>query len=199
MTAAPQPWYAHEYPDRPLVEGAFLCCCLLCAVPLERAGQEDAKRPIVFHTGWGVRSWQASYVASHRADGSFHDLLDLFDWAPGNWVRAITIGPRKGRGARGWEPEGPYPRPLDRWPVCRHCGPLSSATFATITEFGAKPRRRSAKARAADDASTLARAALIERVEAVSAEQREIERQARRDQWRPVVVPDHLPEEAEDW
>ena len=198
MTAAPQPWYAHEYPDRPLVEGAFLCCCLLCAVSLERAGQEDTKRPIVFHTGWGVRSWQAGYVASHRAEGGFHDLLDLFDWAPGNWVRAVTVGPRRGRGARGWEPEGPYPLPLDRWPVCRHCGPLSSATFATITEFGAKPRRRSAKARAADEASRLARAALTERVEAVSAEQREIERRARIEQWRPVVVPDRLPTDFED-
>ena len=184
------PWYAHEHPDRPIVQGVFLCCCLLCARSLERAEQEDTKRPIVFHTGWGRWSWQAGYVARHRADGSLHDMLGCisYDDAHGNWLKAVTVGHRQGRGARGWEREAddPYPRPLDRWPVCRHCGPLSTATFATIVDFGAKPRRRSAKARAADEASRLARAVLTERVEAVAAEQRDAGLHAYREQWRPM-------------
>jgi hypothetical protein len=198
MTPAPQPWYAHEFPDRPLTQGAFLCCCLLCAVSLERAGMEDAHRPIVFHTGWGTRVWQAQSVSWHRAEEDFHDMLRIFDRNQGNWVRAITVGPRRGRAARGYEPEGPYPRPLADWPVCRHCGPLSTATFATITEFGAKPRRPSAKARAAAEASRLARASLEERVETVAAIHRQVDVELRRSEWqesRPLVVPDHLPEE----
>jgi hypothetical protein len=90
---------------------------------------------------------------------------------------------------------------LESWPVCNHCGPLSTATFAQIVDFGAKPRRRTVKARAAEDASRLARASLVERVEAVAAGQRAAAIQAWRDQWRRplVVVPDRLPDEADDW
>ena len=198
-----QPWYAHEHPDRPLTQGAFLCCCLLCAVSLERCGQEDANRPIVFHTGWGTRSWNVQSVAWHRAEQALHDMAEYvyLGAGPGNWIKAVTVGPRRGRAARGYEPEGPYPRPLQDWPVCSHCGPLSSATFATIVDFGAKPRRRTAKRVAADEASRLARAALTERVEALVAEHRRASLRAWRSGFLPplAVVPDHLPEESEDW
>jgi hypothetical protein len=196
------PAYAHEHPDRPLVQGTFLCCCLLCAVALERAGQEDAHRPVVFHTGWGIRTWQAESVAWHRAEETLHDMLAVRDMgSPGNWVKAVTVGPRRGRAARGCEPDGLYPRPLEDWPVCRHCGPLSTATFAQLVDFGAKPRRRSAKARAADEFSQLARARLVQRVEAVAIEQREAAARAWRGLWRQplVVVPDFLPDDAEQW
>jgi hypothetical protein len=197
------PWYAHEHPDRPITQGTFLCCCLLCAVSLERAGQVDAHRPIVFHTGWGNRTWNAQSVAWHRAEQALHDMAEYvyLGAGTGNWIKAVTVGPRHGRGARGCEPEGPYPRPLEDWPVCAHCGPLSTATFATITEFGAKPKRRTAKAVAAEEASRLARAALTERVEAVVAERRV---QALREwygQFLPplVEVPDRLPDDADEW
>jgi hypothetical protein len=197
------PWYAHEHPNRPLVQGTFLCCCLLCAVSLERAGQEDAKRPIVFHTGWGTRSMPASWAAMHREDQCLHDMVEyVFCGAgPGNWVKAVTVGPRRGRAARGCEPEGPYPRPLEQWPVCSHCGPLSSATFAQLVDFGAKPKRRTAKAVAAEEASRSARTSLTERVEAVVAEQRRDAMRAWREGFRVplIVVPDRLPDDIEDW
>jgi hypothetical protein len=192
------PWYAHEFPDRPLAEGAFLCCCVPCAVSLERAGQDDAHRPIVFHTGWGTRTWYAGWTSMHRGDQGLHDMVEYLylGAGPGNWVKAVTVGARHGRGKRGWEPEGPYPRPLEEWPVCTHCGPLSTATFAQLVDFGAKPRRRTAKFVAAEEASRVARAELVSRVQEVSAMQREVGMNL----WRhPVVVPDFLPDEADDW
>lgn len=200
------PWYAHEHPDRPITQGTFLCCCLLCAVSLERAGMEDAHRPIVFHTGWGTRAMDARWAASHRAEQTLHEMVEYvyIGAGPGNWVKAITVGPRRGRAARGWEREpddDPYPRPLERWPVCAHCGPLSSATFANIVDFGARPKRRTAKAVAAEEASRLARASLTERVQAVVAHQREEAMGYWRGQFRRslIVVPDRLPDESEDW
>jgi hypothetical protein len=198
------PWYAHEHPDRPLAQGTFLCCCLLCAVSLERAGEEDANRPVVFHTGWGTRSMPARWAASHRTDQTLHEMVEYVycGAGPGNWVKAVTVGPRRGRAARGWErePDDPYPRPLERWPVCAHCGPLSTATFAQLVDFGAKPKRRTAKAVAAEEASRLARASLTERVEAVVAHQRYEALRAWHGQFRSlVVVPDRLPDEADDW
>lgn len=199
------PSYAHEHPDRPLVQGTFLCCCLLCAVSLERAGQEDAHRPIVFHTGWGTRAMEAEWAASHRAEQTLHDMVEYvyIGAGPGNWVKAITVGPRRGRAARGWERDAgnPYPRPLDRWPVCAHCGPLSTATFAQLVDVGAKPKRRTAKALAAAETSRLARASLTERVEAVVARRRSVAMQEWRDHFRRplVAVPDHLPDEADEW
>jgi hypothetical protein len=186
-----RPWFAHEYPDRPLVEGAVLCCCVLCAVSLERAGQEDARRPIVFHTAWGARAWGAQIVALHRGDTHLHDMLSILGPQPGNWVEHVTVGPRRGRGAKGWEPEGDYPRPLESWPVCSHCGPLSDATFATLTELGAPRRRRSARQRAADERSRLVRAALVERVEAINEQRRFTVERDWRAQWRILQpVPD---------
>ena len=198
MATDPHPWYAHEFPDRPLVEGAMLCCCLLCAVSLERAGQEDARRPVVFHTAWGRWWWGAQLVASHRAEVHLHDALMFTSVPPGNWVQAVTVGPRRGRAARGWEPDGPYPRPLESWPVCSHCGPLSDATFAQLSELGAKRRRRSAKQAAADEASRAARAALVARVEAIADAQRFTATRAMRAQWRILqAVPD--PPDDDDW
>ncbi|MDQ1374451.1 MAG: hypothetical protein QOJ09_1789 [Actinomycetota bacterium] len=205
MAADLHPWYAHEHPDRPLVQGTFLCCCLLCAVSLERAGEEDANRPIVFHTGWGTRTMSASWAASHRERQTLDQMTEyvFIGAGAGNWVKAITVGPRHGRGARGWErePDDPYPRPLERWPVCAHCGPLSTATFAQLVDFGAKPKRRTAKAVAAEKASRLARAALVERVEAVVAQQRiDAIRVWREGFVRPLVdVPDCLPDDTDDW
>lgn len=199
------PWYAHEHPDRPIIQGTFLCCCLLCAVSLERAGQEDAHRPIVFHTGWGTRAMQAGWAASHRAEQTLHEMVEYvyIGAGPGNWVKAITVGPRRGRAARGWErdPDNPYPRPLDRWPVCAHCGPLSTATFAQLVDFGAKPKRPTAKALAAAETSRLARAALTERVEVVVAGRRRAALQEWREGFRRplVIVPDRLPDEADGW
>ena len=186
MTTDSKPWYAHEYPDRPLVEGAALCCCLLCAVSLERAGQEDAKRPIVFETGWGRWTWGAQLVAEHRAESHLHDVLMFTSLPPGNWIKEVRVGHRRGRASRGWAPEGPYPRPLESWPVCTHCGPVSEATFADITELGARRRRRSAKQVAADEASRAAREQLLERVHAAMDHLRFTAIQAYRDQWRPV-------------
>jgi hypothetical protein len=198
MTTELRPWFAHEYPDRPLVEGAVLCCCLLCAVSLERAGQEDARRPIVFHTAWGTRAWGAQGVAWHRADVHLHDMPSITGPQPGNWIKAVTVGPRRGRAAKGFEPEGPYPRPLESWPVCSHCGPLSDASFANLTELGAPRRRRSAKRVAADNASRLARAALVEQVEAIAEQQRFTAERAVRAQWR-ILQPVSAYDDEDRW
>lgn len=196
----PKPWYAHEYPDRPLVDGAHLCCCLLCAVSLERAGHEDARRLILFRTGWGTLTWNAQSVAWHRADVHLHDVLTFFHGPAGNWIIDVIVGPRRGRASKGWESEQPYPRPLESWPVCTHCGPLSYATFADLAAVGRRRPRRSQKQVAADAASRAARAELVARVEAVMEEQRFVAAREVRAQWRPLrAVADRDDDCGDEW
>ena len=129
MKTPPEPWYAHEFPDRPLVEGAWLCCCLLCAVSLERCGVEDSHRPIVFHTDVTSFSCHAGYAAFHRTEEQLHEMLN-YRWELGRWITGVSVGPRRGRAKYAPDHEMPYPRPLDDWPVCIHCGPVSQLSLA---------------------------------------------------------------------
>ncbi|HZQ83584.1 MAG TPA: hypothetical protein VFA83_02040 [Acidimicrobiales bacterium] len=130
MRNPPEPWYAHEFPDRPLAEGAWLCCCLLCAASLERCGVEDPHRPIVFHTDTEPFVCDAGYAAYFRQEEQLHDMLRC-RWELGaSWITGMSVGHRRGRARYSPNPEAPYPRPLDDWPVCSHCGPVSNLSFS---------------------------------------------------------------------
>lgn len=129
MKNPPEPWYAHEFPDRPLVEGTWLCCCLLCAVSLERCGVEDSHRPILFHTDAGPFTCDAGYAAFHRTEEQLHDMV-RYRWDHGaTWITGVSVGPRRGRAKYAPDHQVPYPRPLGDWPVCAHCGPVSQKSF----------------------------------------------------------------------
>lgn len=200
MAIDPKPWYAHEYPDRPLVEGAFLYCCLLCAVSLERSAQKDAFRPILFHTGWGTWSWSASLVASQREDTNLHEMLGFTPTPAGNWVKAVRVGHRPGRARKNW-PRDHRPFPLERWPVCAHCGPLSDATFAELTPLGGpRGRRPSPKQLAADEGSRVARHELVIKVEAAMEQHKTVAANQQRDERRPLrALADATDEFDDEW
>ena len=194
MRNPPEPWYAHQFPDRPLAEGARLCCCLLCAVALERCGVEDAHRPIIFHTDTRPFQCHASYAAYHRREEQLHDML-RFRWElDATWITGVSVGYRHGRAAYDRNPEGPYPLPLDDWPVCVHCGPLSDATCGRPALLGERPRRLSQKARDAAEASRQARASLVADVQAMLERRHTRAEQHYVDQWRGLhLVHDNEP------
>ena len=141
MTKTQRPWYAHEYPGRPLTAGAHLCCCIPCAISLERDGHEDSRREVIIHTGLGPWPMQLGYLAWRREEGQFHDMFHYTSGARINWINDIEVGSRRGRPTkRDPNPELPFPRPLINWQICWHCGPLSTASFADITALGDKRR-----------------------------------------------------------
>ncbi len=160
-TTHQRPWYAHEYPDRPLTAGAHLCCCIPCAVAIERCGHEDSRREVSVHTGLGVMRCQAGYLAHRRGDGQFHDMFHYTSGARINWINDIEVGSRRGRPSRREpDPELPFPRPLINWQICWHCGPLSNASFGDVTPAGNK--RRPTRKELADYEQTRETRALLE-------------------------------------
>ena len=188
MKNPPEPWYAHEFPDRPLVEGAWLCCCLLCAVSLERCGVDDSHRPIVFHTDLRPFVCDAGYAAFHRTEEQLHDMLRYRWYTGAQWVTGVSVGHRHGRAKYAPDREKPCPLPLDEWPICIHCGPVSHVSFGRPALLGERSRRVSQKARAAAVASRLARATLLADVDAMLERKRNAEPQPVADRWNGLHV-----------
>ncbi|MBV9253667.1 MAG: hypothetical protein JO054_05515 [Actinobacteria bacterium] len=155
MRNSPDPWYAHEFPDRPLVEGAWLCCCLLCAASLERCGVEDSHRHIVFHTDAEPFVCDAGYAAFHRTEEQLHDML-RYQWDVGaTWITGVSVGARPGRAVYAPDPGVAYPRPHDEWPVCSHCGPVARESLARpglLAPATPPPERRNGLRLLSDDA-----------------------------------------------
>jgi hypothetical protein len=47
----PEPWVAHDEPERPLAYGAWLCDCEACALALQATALHEPRLPIVLKTG----------------------------------------------------------------------------------------------------------------------------------------------------
>src|SRR5947209_2053342 len=85
----PDMWVAHDWPERPLGYGAWLCCCRGCAMALAAQAERRPGMPIVIKSARDRFVVPAATVVGARWGGAFERLLRL----PDDWIREVFVGP----------------------------------------------------------------------------------------------------------
>ena len=79
-------WIAHDEPERPLNQYAFLCDCDRCALAVAASGLRDSTLRLIVRFGCTRVLLDPTEYLEHRADlpGGF---------APGDYVRDVSVAP----------------------------------------------------------------------------------------------------------
>jgi hypothetical protein len=85
----PEMWVAHDWPERPLEYGTWLCCCQGCGMALAAQAERRPGMPIVIKSAMDRFVVPAATVVLARWDGAFESLLQV----PDDWIREVFVGP----------------------------------------------------------------------------------------------------------